>query len=336
MRRSRASRTSARIATASDSSRRSACRSCALSLAIRPWPRLKIGNSNCHVGPVTRCPSVSFSVSTPNSTLPTYRYVLVIPKLPTSAPLSAARAIVAQLVVRRMLFSFRLRVLKSCHKLVVLFSRAVPQLLSSERESRADRKTPAQSTSRCLSRKESDPETGHFRRRPDSSTNQLRPTRLVQFQSLRMSPAIRDYSEARPARRRQRLEFAGAGRELLLESDYSPQRPFAIRPAFPFAAESSMADHQSTALAPPRPTVAAVSTPRRRAVSFPLLLFLDQRHAADRTFPRLILMDLRMDFACVINFSAHRFHARIDLRRASSIVLHAFHVAHSVVHLLHC
>src|SRR5207237_4933159 len=113
--------------------------------------------------------------------------------------------------------------------------------------------------------------------------------------------------------------------ELLLESDRSPRRLFAIRPASRFAGELSIASPQSIGLAKPRPTAATVSTPGKGAVSFPLLFFLDQGEAADRTFPRLVLMNLRMHFARVIHFSALRgFLARIHFRRASFVVFHAF------------
>src|SRR5207249_7335133 len=116
---------------------------------------------------------------------------------------------------------------------------------------RADRKTPARSTFQCLSQMANDWETGRLRRRSDSSTDQLRSGRLARFQSLRMSPAIRDYSAVRSARRRLRSTSAAAKRELLLESDRSARRLFAIRPASWFAGELSIASPQSIALAKP-------------------------------------------------------------------------------------
>jgi len=53
----------------------------------------------------------------------------------------------------RMLFSFRLPILKSRRLLAAWFSLAEPQLLSSAAESRGDRKTPAQLPFQCLSRR---------------------------------------------------------------------------------------------------------------------------------------------------------------------------------------
>src|SRR5438093_11711101 len=92
-------------------------------------------------------------------------------------------------------------------------------------------------------------ETGRLRRRSDSSTDQLRSGRLARFQSLRMSPAIRDYSAVRSARRRLRSRSAATGRELLLESDRSARRLFAIRPVYRFAGELLVARHHLVELA---------------------------------------------------------------------------------------
>src|SRR5437868_6777669 len=149
-----------------------------------------------------------------------------------------------------------------------------------------------------------------------------------------MLPAIPDYLAGRSARLSRRLEFAAAKRELLLESDRAPRHPFAIRPVSRFVAGLSIAGPQSIALAIPRVRIAAASTPEENAGSFPLF-FLDQGHATNRTLPLLVLMNLRMRSACVVNFSAPRLLARTHFRRAGFLVLHTFHAAHAMMHSLH-
>ena len=149
-----------------------------------------------------------------------------------------------------------------------------------------------------------------------------------------MLPAIPDYLAGRSARRSQRLEFAAAKRELLLESDRAPRHPFAIRPVSRFVAGLSIAGPQSIALATPRVRIAAASTTEKKAGSFPLF-FLDQGRTTNWTFSRLVLMNLRMHCACVVNFSASRLLARTHFRRASFLVLHTFHAGHALMHSLH-
>src|SRR5213076_1831546 len=149
-------------------------------------------------------------------------------------------------------------------------------------------------------------ETGRLRRRSDSSTDQLRSGRLARFQSLRMSPAIRDYSAVRSARRRLRSTIVAARCELLLESDRSPRRLFAIRLASRCAGELSIASPQSIGLAKPTAKTATASTPAKSLGSFPFLFFLDQVQATIHTLPRLLRINLRIHFTCVINFSTHR------------------------------
>ena len=148
-----------------------------------------------------------------------------------------------------------------------------------------------------------------------------------------MLPAIPDYLAGRPARRSRRLEFAAAKRELLLESDRAPRHPFAIRPVSPFFAGLSIAGPQSIAPATPRVRIAAASTPGKSAESFPFF-FLDQDCATNRTLPRFALMNLRMHWACEVNFSAPRLLARTRFRRVSFLVLHTFHTAHAMMHSL--
>src|SRR5260370_20762957 len=114
-----------------------------------------------------------------------------------------------------------------------------------------------------------------------------------------MLPAISYYSGGRPARRSRRLEFAAAKRELLLESDRAPRHPFAIRPVSRFVAGLSIAGPQSIALATPRVRTTAASTPEKSAESFPLF-FLDQAHATNRTLPRAVLMNLRLQCTRVV------------------------------------
>src|SRR6266550_2673193 len=149
-----------------------------------------------------------------------------------------------------------------------------------------------------------------------------------------MLPAIPDYLAGRPARQSRRLEFAAAKRELLLEFDRSPRHLFAIRPVSLFAAGLSIAGPQSIALAMPRVRITAALTPEKNVGSFGLF-FLDQGHATNRTLSRLVLVNLRMHCACVVNFSASRLLARTHFRCASFFVLHTFHAAHAMMHSLH-
>src|SRR5436853_1032390 len=147
-----------------------------------------------------------------------------------------------------------------------------------------------------------------------------------------MSPAIPDYLAGRPVRRNRRLEFAAAKRELLLEADRAPRHPFAIRPVSRFVAGLSTAGPQSIALATLRAQASAGSGPKNNADSFPAFFLFDQGHPANRTLPRLAFMNLRMHWACEVNFSAPRLLARTGFRRTSFLVLHAFHAVHAMMH----